>query len=72
MSWCGFQPILINQIIDDLALVNVLNGPEQPQDVDDLIKYKANERPCKHISFRHTQDNSENMDRSLVPKTCVA
>ena len=32
-------------------LVNVFNGPDYPQDVNEVIRYKANEKPCASLPF---------------------
>lgn len=32
-------------------LVNVLNGPDHPQDLNEVIRYKANEKPCMSLPF---------------------
>lgn len=40
------QLSLFDQAHNLCTAVNVLNGPEHAQDVNDPIRYKVNERPC--------------------------
>ena len=41
----------LKKVLYENHLVNVFNGPDYPQDVNEVIRYKANEKPCASLPF---------------------